>query len=290
MPPAMPPSTRSSWLRVRRRPGRGGGIGCDGGGGRRRPSLSMSMITSSASVPVAAIGDDPERPLPGGAESGGVPDQRWRRSMRSWCDDHDGHPLVGAAHQRAPNRRRRVGLRARQRRAGARRPRRVRAHRPARHRRGRLRIAWVVLPDDAGEPPILRRLAPHDPIDVAAVIAVIVGALLAVARFGFSLPGSIVFPIVIAGVGLALLLRWPGGDEEIRPADLPEWLPPAAQEAVGALGTRRGLWCGRRSARSSCSAASPHCSRPRRRGRACATASSRCWWWSRPRVRCSDLG
>ncbi|HEY1740549.1 MAG TPA: PspC domain-containing protein [Acidimicrobiia bacterium] len=102
-------------------------------------------------------------------------------------------------------------------------------------------IAWVVLPDDAGEPPILRRLAPHDPIDVVAVIAVIVGALLAVSRFGFSLPGSIVFPIVIAGVGLALLLRWPGGDEEIRPADLPDWLPPAAQEAVGALGTRRGL-------------------------------------------------
>jgi signal transduction histidine kinase/phage shock protein PspC (stress-responsive transcriptional regulator) len=102
-------------------------------------------------------------------------------------------------------------------------------------------IAWVVLPDDAGGPPVLRRLAPHDPIDVVALVAVIVGALLAVARFGFSLPGSIVFPIVVAGVGLALLLRWPGGDEEIRPADLPDWLPPAAQEAVGALGTRRGL-------------------------------------------------
>ncbi len=102
-------------------------------------------------------------------------------------------------------------------------------------------IAWVVLPDDAGGEPVLRRLAPHDPIDVAAVIAVIAGVLLAVARFGFSLPGSIVFPIVIAGVGLALLLRWPGGDEEIRPADLPDWLPPAASEAVGALGTRRGL-------------------------------------------------
>src|SRR5690348_8174627 len=63
-------------------------------------------------------------------------------------------------------------------------------------------IAWVVLPDDAGEPPLLRRLAPHDPIDVAAVIAVIVGVMLAVSRYGFSLPGSIVFPIVVAGVGL----------------------------------------------------------------------------------------
>ncbi len=102
-------------------------------------------------------------------------------------------------------------------------------------------IAWVVLPDDAGGLPLLRRLAPHDPIDVVAVIAVIVGGLLAVSRFGFSLPGSIVFPIVIAGMGLALLLRWPGGDDEIRPGDLPDWLPPAASEAVGALGTRRGL-------------------------------------------------
>jgi signal transduction histidine kinase len=102
-------------------------------------------------------------------------------------------------------------------------------------------IAWVVLPDDQGSPPLLRRLAPNDPIDVVAVIAVIVGVLLAVARFGFSLPGSIVFPIVVAGIGLALLVRWPGGDDEIREADLPDWLPPAASEAIGALGTRRGL-------------------------------------------------
>ena len=102
-------------------------------------------------------------------------------------------------------------------------------------------IAWVVLPDDAGGLPLLRRLAPHDPIDVAAVIAVFMGVLLAVGRFGFSLPGSIVFPIVVAGLGLALLVRWPGGDEELHPADLPDWLPPAAAEAVGALGTRRGL-------------------------------------------------
>lgn len=114
--------------------------------------------------------------------------------------------------------------------------------------------AWLLMPDSeepAGDEATGRPAgasfaavtAPElDPVQVAALGAVVLGVLMLARTIGWWFGDAFVWPFALAGAGLALLWARPGRDGEA--PDLPAWLarlPPAAGEAVSVLvGTRRG--------------------------------------------------
>jgi len=106
-------------------------------------------------------------------------------------------------------------------------------------------IAWALMPAAAVDAPV----APRGNADVVATIAfgtVVLGVLLAVRALGLWPGDVIVWPLVAAMVGLALLAMRSAPAEGETPAALPPWplldrLPPDTADALAVLvGTRRG--------------------------------------------------
>ncbi len=97
-------------------------------------------------------------------------------------------------------------------------------------------------PDEDAPPAAVR--AESDPVQVAALAAVVVGLLLLVRALGWWPGDALMVPLAAAAVGLGLLWVRPGDPEVSEVPDLPVWLsklPPAAAESVKVLvGTRRG--------------------------------------------------
>jgi signal transduction histidine kinase len=103
--------------------------------------------------------------------------------------------------------------------------------------------AWAVMP--GGEERRIRRSQP-DPVATVAFAMVVLGGLLAVRAFGVWPGDLIVWPLVAAMIGLALLAMH--GAPSANGAELPDWpvlrnIPPDAADAMAVLfGTRRGAW------------------------------------------------
>ncbi len=101
--------------------------------------------------------------------------------------------------------------------------------------------ASLVMPGDDDSPAPATRWRPADPLDVVALGAVVVGGVLLTRELAPTGTALLVVPVVVAVLALALLVSWPHADVPERPADLPDWVPPAAATALGVLRTRRGL-------------------------------------------------
>jgi signal transduction histidine kinase/phage shock protein PspC (stress-responsive transcriptional regulator) len=102
--------------------------------------------------------------------------------------------------------------------------------------------AWVLMPSPPSPEPPPRRAS--DPVQAAALGAVVLGVLLLSRASGLWFGDVFVWPLACAAIGIALLWMWPrqAGEE----SEVPSWpwlqrLPPAAAEAFTVLvGTRRG--------------------------------------------------
>lgn len=76
--------------------------------------------------------------------------------------------------------------------------------------------AWVLLPRDQGDESVPGAVAVRhhvDPVEVLAVGAVVLGVLLLVRETGLWFSDTVVWPVVLAGVGLAVIWRQAGDDE-----------------------------------------------------------------------------
>ncbi len=103
-------------------------------------------------------------------------------------------------------------------------------------------VAAAVMPGDDGTPAAATRWRPRDGFDIAAAVAVLLGGALLLQRVIGVLPVGLAVPVAFAVTGLVVLIAYPGPGSELEaPFELPAWLPPAAREALGALGTRRGV-------------------------------------------------
>lgn len=104
-------------------------------------------------------------------------------------------------------------------------------------------VAAAVMPGDDGTPSAAGRWRPRDGFDIAAAVAVLLGGALLLQRAVGVLPLGLAVPVAFAVTGLVVLVAYPGPGSELEaPFDLPTWVPPAAREALGALGTRRGIF------------------------------------------------
>ena len=104
--------------------------------------------------------------------------------------------------------------------------------------------AWLLMPAASFPEPALRR--EPDPVQAAALGAVVLGVLLLARASGFWLGDAIVWPLAAAALGVSRLWMRPMRDADL--AEPPAWpvlgrLPPAAAQAVVVLfGTRRGAY------------------------------------------------
>jgi signal transduction histidine kinase len=97
-------------------------------------------------------------------------------------------------------------------------------------------LGWLLLPvdDEADDVPV------SDPVQAVALGVVVIGLLLLLRRLHWWVGDSIVWPLALATIGLALVWSRPGARAPEPPAAF-EHLPPAASEAMTVLvGTRRG--------------------------------------------------